>query len=802
MTSIRPLPCDDVAPKYCSRRRSILLRSSALVRGAALGIIGVAAASAAHAQSLPTGGSVTAGSATITSGGQTVTINQTSQQAAVSWQGFSIGKDSHVVFAQPNASSVALNRVLGPDPSVILGSLEANGNVFLVNPNGILFGRTATVNVGGLVASTLGLSDADFMARHYAFAGNGGGVVNQGAISADGGYVALLGASVSNQGTIQANLGTIALAGGQAVTLDVVGDGLLNVVIDKGTVNALVANGGLLRADGGRVLMTTQAAGTLLRTVVNNSGIIEARTLGEKKGSIALLGDMQTGTTSVAGVLDAGALTAGDGGTVETSAARVNVADGTRVTTAAPFGTTGTWLIDPADFTVGAGGNISGATLSAQLVTNSVVISTIPAAGDTSGGNGDIIVNDAIAWTASGAPTTLRMNAFRDVVLNAPISATHGNIVTCCGRDVVVNAALTTVNGSILLSAGQDVLVYHAITTTDGNITLCAGHHVHIDAAITLTRGTTIVAESLGLPVGLTLIAGAAGTGPGVDSGTIIFAPLAPPVTVTVAPVTINYNPLSYAAPTDFSTKFVLTEGAALSQHMLLFPNGDKVADGTTNAVLTGFNTTASSGVPGGVALVAGPGATATFDSAAAGSQVGITYSGYTLTGTNADRYAFAGSCCTAGNRTTGVITPAAATPPPVVAPPVVTPPVVTPPVVTPPVVTPPVATPPVVTPPVTPPVVTPPVVAPPIAAASAPIPGSLISPPISTPPVVSSTVPGFNLAVVGGGVRMPPVEFASAPATELLPVRQASIAPASVPSAPVRAKPIVPIYPRKQARH
>jgi large exoprotein involved in heme utilization and adhesion len=96
------------------------------------------------------------------------------------------------------------------------------------------------VNVGGLVASTLGISDADFMAGRYAFSGSGGAVLNQGSINADGGYVALLGASVSNQGVIQANLGTVALAAGEAITLDVAGDGLLNVAIDKGAVNALV----------------------------------------------------------------------------------------------------------------------------------------------------------------------------------------------------------------------------------------------------------------------------------------------------------------------------------------------------------------------------------------------------------------------------------------------------------------------------------------------------------------------------------------------------------------------------------
>jgi filamentous hemagglutinin family protein len=652
-------------------RNSVLRRKGALFGSTALAIamLGLAA-SPAQAQSVPTGGTVAAGTATISTGSQTVTVTQSSQQAAINWQTFSIGKDNAVVFVQPNANSVALNRVLGADPSLILGNLSANGRIFLINPNGIVFGKGSNVNVGGLVASTLSLSDADFMAGHYAFSGSGGAVLNQGAINADGGFVALLGASVSNEGTIQARLGTVALAAGEAITLDVAGDGLLNVAIDKGAVNALVENKGMLRADGGRVLLTAQAAGTLLRTAVNNSGIIEARTVGNREGTISLLGDMQSGTMAISGVLDASAPDGGDGGFIETSAARVDIADGVRVTTAAPSGTTGTWLIDPADFTIGAGGNISGATLSGQLVTNSVVISTIPAPGDTSGGNGDIIVNDAIAWTASGNPTTLTLNAFRDVVINAPISATNGNIVACCGRDVIVNGALTTVNGSILLNAGQDIRVFHAITTTDGNIALCAGHDVHIDAAVTLTRGTTIPAQSLGLPIGLTLIAGADGTGPGVGGGTIIFAPLAPPVTVTVAPVTINYNPVSYSAPTDFSTKFVLTEGASLTQRMLLFPNGDRLFDGTTNAVLTGFNTTAESGVPTGVTLVAGPNATATFDSAAVGSSVGITYSGYSLTGANADQYALAGSCCVSTFRTRGAIAAAAPPPPPPPGPP------------------------------------------------------------------------------------------------------------------------------------
>ncbi|MDB5720022.1 MAG: filamentous hemagglutinin, partial [Alphaproteobacteria bacterium] len=614
----------------------------------------------AKAQSLPEGGSVSSGAATIVNAPGQVTVNQSTRNVAINWDSFNIAAGNKVDFVQPDSNSVALNRVLGADPSLILGSLTANGKIFLVNPNGVLFGRGAKVEVGGLAASTLDISDSDFNAGRYLFTGTSrASVVNQGEINAaDGGYVALLGANVSNDGLISARLGTVALAAGEAVTLDVAGDGLLSVAVDKGAVNALISNGGMIRADGGQVMLTAQAAGQLLATVVNNSGIIEARTLGSRNGRIALLGDMHKGVVNVGGVLDASAPDGGDGGFVETSAATVQVADTARVTTSAPSGRTGTWLIDPADFTIAPlGGNISGATLSAQLVTNSVVISTLPLPGDTNTGNGDINVDDAVAWVAlSTAPTTLTLNAYRDVNFNAPVSATNGNIVACCGRDVVVNAALTTVRGSILLSAGQDVRVFHAITTTDGNIALCAGHDVHIDAAVTLTRGTTIPANSLGLPIGLTLIAGGAGTGPGVEGGTIIFAPLAPPITVTVAPVNINYNPVSYSAPTDFGIHFVLTEGASLTQHMLLFPKGDKIFDGSTSTVLNGFNTTAISGLPAGVTLVAGPGATAVFDTAGEGAGVGITYSGYTLAGANAGQYALAGSCCVAGNRTHGDI--------------------------------------------------------------------------------------------------------------------------------------------------
>src|SRR5450759_3809060 len=419
----------------------------------------------------PTGGAVSAGSASIAGGAGKTTISQSSQNVAINWQGFNIGQGEAVQFVQPNSNSVALNRVLGSDPSSILGSLSANGKVFLLNPNGILFGQGAQVNVGGLVASTLNITDGDFMAGRYKFAGAGNGtILNQGSINADGGYVALLGANVSNEGVISAKLGTVALAAGNAVTLDMAGDGLLNVTVNQGAVNALVQNGGVIRADGGQVLLTAQAAGNLLQSVVNNTGVIQAQTIENHNGTIKLLGDMQSGTVNVSGTLDASAPNGGNGGFLETSAATVNIANDAKITTAAPMGLTGTWLIDPQDFTIGVRGNIAGTTLSALLVTNSVVISTATGADatvagtppvtslyTTTPGNGDINVNQAVSWTATPSTTTLTLNAVRDVNVNQAISPTNGNLVVCCGRDINVNAAITTVNGSVLLGAGHNI---------------------------------------------------------------------------------------------------------------------------------------------------------------------------------------------------------------------------------------------------------------------------------------------------------------------------------------------------------
>ncbi len=262
---------------------------------------------ALSATSHPLGGKVVSGSASITQVGNTTDIRQSSADVAIDWLSFNVGSQESVEFVQPSASAVAVNRISGSNGSEILGHLDANGQVYLINPNGIIFGKGAEVNVGGLVASTLEVSESSGSESSRSFEGSGtGSIVNQGTITAaNGGYVALIGNRVSNEGVISAHLGTVALGSGSAVTLDFNGDRLVHLQVDRSTLNDLAENRQLIEADGGLVIMTAGAQRALLASVVNNSGIIEARTVENHGGTIELLGGMNAGTVKVGGTLDA-----------------------------------------------------------------------------------------------------------------------------------------------------------------------------------------------------------------------------------------------------------------------------------------------------------------------------------------------------------------------------------------------------------------------------------------------------------------------------------------------------------------
>ncbi|MFZ2987343.1 beta strand repeat-containing protein, partial [Ideonella sp.] len=263
-------------------------------------------------------------------------IQQSSAVAIINWQSFNIALGETVNFIQPSLNSVALNRVLGNDPSAIFGRLQANGTVMLVNPNGIVFGASSRVDVGGLVATTANVRDADLLAGRLQFGQAstvaGASVVNAGQISIkDSGLAALVAPRVHNSGLIEARLGRIMLGGAERFTLDFQQDGLLSFsagasLPTKG--QTLVSNTGTLRADGGTVLLSAQAVQGVVDNVINTTGLIAATSVGDRAGRIVLDGG-DAGTVQIGGTLDAsGRQTGQQGGLAQATGAAVQVQRG------------------------------------------------------------------------------------------------------------------------------------------------------------------------------------------------------------------------------------------------------------------------------------------------------------------------------------------------------------------------------------------------------------------------------------------------------------------------------------------
>ena len=457
----RRLAWSTVHPTFIAVAESALARGKKISSFVAVAAV-ILASGGSGAADLPTGGNIVAGSGRITQSGKTMTITQSTNRMAADWQSFNIGVGNTVNFVQPSASAVALNRVLGSDVSVIQGALNANGQVFLINPNGVLFSPTAQVNVGGLVASTLNIAKDDFMAGNYRFMGDSvQSVRNEGTLKVGaGGTVALIAARVENLGSIEAPQGNVLLGAGKTVLLDL--GGPVKLEVQAGALNTLIEQGGVIRADGGRIYLTARAAGDMASSVINNTGIIEARTLvtGEK-GQIMLMGDMQAGTVNVSGTLDASAPRGGDGGFIETSAAKVRTSETARVTTAAVAGRTGTWLIDPHDYTIAAsGGDITGTQLGSNLASNNV---TIQSSDGASGTNGDIFVNDAVTWATANA---LTLNAWRNININANISASQGTLKLYYGQGALNNSDSATNPSRVYIGSGA-------------TISLSAGNHYY-----------------------------------------------------------------------------------------------------------------------------------------------------------------------------------------------------------------------------------------------------------------------------------------------------------------------------------
>ncbi|HEY3859749.1 MAG TPA: filamentous hemagglutinin N-terminal domain-containing protein, partial [Gammaproteobacteria bacterium] len=211
-----------------------------LKRGGHIGL-GLSAFTPVLALANPTGGAVVSGQATIaTPSANGTLITQRSNSAIINWQQFNIGAGQFVQFLQPSSSSVVLNRVIGGSPSSILGSLTANGQVFLVNTNGVYFGKGSSIDTQGFLASTLGITDQNFLSHNYVFnqpGASGATVINDGSITSHhGGYVVLAGDYAENDGIISAQSGHVVLASGSKATLALNGNNLVNFAVNQSTL--------------------------------------------------------------------------------------------------------------------------------------------------------------------------------------------------------------------------------------------------------------------------------------------------------------------------------------------------------------------------------------------------------------------------------------------------------------------------------------------------------------------------------------------------------------------------------------
>lgn len=298
-----------------------------------------------RAYALPDGENIISGDVRVNVvDGDTLNINQNSSKAIVEWQSFDIDTNETVNVFQPTHESILLNRVLSEDPSKILGHLNANGHVWVLNSGGVIFGDNAKVDVSGLLATTADVSNADFLSGTYDFDQSGLNsaiIVNKGDIKADGGVVALLAPNVSNDGTIRARFGKIVLASADTFTIDFYGDGLINIALsDVGMSNSYsVMNSGDVLADAGRIEMSVAQGNATVERLIENkwTGRLQANSIGtDAVGHIILGGgtnDIDNNTTILnSGAIEAAGLTThAKGGQIEILGDQIALLDGARI---------------------------------------------------------------------------------------------------------------------------------------------------------------------------------------------------------------------------------------------------------------------------------------------------------------------------------------------------------------------------------------------------------------------------------------------------------------------------------------
>lgn len=481
---------------------------------------------------LPQGGDVISGSAAIQQPDtSTLLINQSTDKAIINWNQFNINTGELTQFVVPTNNSITLNRVIGASPSEILGALKSNGQVWLINPNGIIFGSNAQVNVAGLVASTLNIQNEDFLKGNYQLrsgdnaASSNAQIINQGTIVArDTGVIALLAPQVQNQGILVANLGTVAIGTGNQVTLNFAGNQLLNFSVSNGVASdfydtngnriASLSNTGKIIANGGAVLLTAQNVDQVLNQSINTSGAISQSGALSVTGATTLKAGGNNITLSNASNSFGGAVTIGSFATI---AGNVTITAGSGGLTlaqagAAPFSsliasTTGTFTAGsdlPTSTSLGGTGNLSLTGSTVTLGSNNIssvnnlsitetgsgvgfaIGSNITTANGLSVTTNNGAISQTSALTVAGASTfnagtsTITLNnasnAFGGIITVGPSSGTSG-VVTLNANSSGLTIAQTAGGtlGSLNLTTANGAIAQSGALTISGMATLNSG---------------------------------------------------------------------------------------------------------------------------------------------------------------------------------------------------------------------------------------------------------------------------------------------------------------------------------------
>ena len=505
-------------------------------------------------QAMPEQGKVVAGQGEIARpDDKTMVINQKTDRLALDWQKFNIAKDEKVHFDQNSKSAIAINRVVGDGRSIIDGSLSATGNVFVINPNGVLFGKNSSVDVGGLVASTANVTDDDM--RNFAqgkgdlglqiAAGREASVINAGTIKAEGGLVALHATNVENTGTIANEGGQTVLAATKNLNLAADTAGKLNFTVNGSLANAKALNSGTLRNDSGYLVMTAKSAGDLMSTVVNNTGVIEAKTLhANDKGEILLDGG-ESGQVEVSGTIDASGTEAGqsagsikvigqktvvndgtnllargaiDGGKIETSGDVLNLGDNLNIDAKGVNGKAGEWLLDPLDVYIcdndptttydSKETDIKKYETDGSLTNSTSIGYNDPAATDANVSS----VNSAVTWISTalvenmlnkGTNVTIQAaanNGSANIIVKNDIDKKDGGDATLtldAMRNITVNGNISSTSNklNVVLNADSNgdkigaVIINGNINTNGGDFTSASGGTVTYKSGEAKTKG-------------------------------------------------------------------------------------------------------------------------------------------------------------------------------------------------------------------------------------------------------------------------------------------------------------------------